>query len=1613
MGTYSYGQSSPRLLLNSGTYELSSRSMATEPNANEGLTLVRVVQFTRPLIDAERSWLESNIGQIISYLPEDAYLMLIHSGLKGEDFGTLPIYGVANLTPEMKMTGRVLNLDLPDYAWRGDRRFEVLVGLDPNANAAIVADNLSADGFDVVDFNDANNTIALEINIDQRNALAANPHVLYIQVGEAPEVPDNFNATRSARSRAINGRTTGSYHYDGTGVVVGHGDDGDIGPHIDYTGRIIARNTSTSTGNHGDHVAGTIFGAGNINPLARGMAPGAELYYYTYPRNLNLVDADYAGSNVRITNSSYSNGCNAGYTSFSQQVDEDIIQNPKLMHVFSAGNDGTSNCSYGAGSGWGNITGGHKVGKNVMTTANVTSADVIASSSSRGPAADGRIKPDIASVGTNVLSTIDPDTYGTKTGTSMAAPGIAGAAAQLFQAFVENGGNEPDGGLLKAIMMNTADDLGNPGPDFLYGYGRANNLRAVREIEAGNYITDSISTNETDSFLLTIPANTAQVKVMVYWTDPAATPMAARVLVNDLDASLKLANGNTFQPWVLDPTPVAANLNANAVRARDSLNNAEQITLDFPNAGDFFVKVHGTSVAMGPQKYYIVYSFIENAVEVTYPFGGEAIIAGSQTSIYWDASNGSTGFTVEYSDNNGSTWSSIGTAAAAARQISWNVPSSLATDQALVRVTRGTQSDVSNEPVVIIDRPNQLSVVQACPDSFVVNWLPVAGAAEYEVYALGNKYMDSIARTTDTFYVFHNYPPYTDIWYSASAVPTLNGPSGERAFAKMKTSGLRGCAIQSDLSVAEMISPQLGDIPQCHDLSAMPVIIQLTNGGISTIDTIPLVLEFQGNLYRDTLITNLISGLSTTHTFSTTLSVATTGTYTVKVWGELASDGNRFNDTIVSTFNVVSSTTSNSVPFTENFDSWTNCSTNTNCGSTVCPLFNGFVNLLNGSQDDIDWRTSFGATTSSGTGPTSDHTTGTNTGKYLYLEASGSCQFMEAVLITPCIDLTGSTLPEFSFWYHMNGPDIGDLHVDMFTNGRWYLDVIPAKSGPQGNTWMRASMSLQPWIGQTVSFRFRGSTGADYQGDMAIDDIQVLESATAPTAAFTVSNSRPCLGEVVDLIDQSIHVPNNWTWTITPNTYSFVNGTSANDQNPKVQFNSLGSYDIKLVSSNSIGSDSITQVGVVALSTGYSIPFEEDFQNGFVPTGWTLVNPDNNYTWESQSCFGYDGSVTLAARVNNFNYNASGQVDALESGSIDFTGVTNPAVVFDLSYGGQLTNNNDRLRIDISTDCGITWNTTSYNKTGAALQTTAGSSSNYIPTGAGQWRRDTLDLTAFSNMSVKLRFVNITDGGNNTYIDNIQLYDLSLTPPVAGFTSSLQDSCINKPMTFTYSDPTASVTWDFGSGATPATATGVGPHSVNYSFSGSKLVKMTATNAGGRTVSNEIFILDTKPNARFNFTIDPTDSLLVNFTNTSNGLQGTYEWDFGDGSPTTNATSPSHQYTTGGDYNVQLIAANRCAPDTIVKTVAGVSVIENAPSSWTLLPNPASDFITLMNTEGQLDWNSAAIYNVQGQLMKAAPSHSTASLLQFDIRDLPAGVYFLRVETEEGVVGQRFVVDRQ
>ena len=102
----------------------------------------------------------------------------------------------------------------------------------------------------------------------------------------------------------------------------------------------------------------------------------------------------------------------------------------------------------------------------------------------------------------------------------MACPGVSGVSAQLVGAYRSlNTGAEAPTASLKALLMNTAEDLGNPDPDFRYGYGRINGLRAVRVLEDRAYFRDSLTQGQRRTFTVPAAVGKKQLRVMLHWTD--------------------------------------------------------------------------------------------------------------------------------------------------------------------------------------------------------------------------------------------------------------------------------------------------------------------------------------------------------------------------------------------------------------------------------------------------------------------------------------------------------------------------------------------------------------------------------------------------------------------------------------------------------------------------------------------------------------------------------------------------------------------------------------------------------------------------------------------------------------------------------------------------------------------------------------------------------------------------------------------------------------------------------------------------------------------------------------------------------------------------------------
>ena len=166
-------------------------------------------------------------------------------------------------------------------------------------------------------------------------------------------------------------------------------------------------------------------------------------------------------------------------------------------------------------------------------------------------------------------------------------------------------------------------------------------------------------------------------------------------------------------------------------------------------------------------------------------------------------------------------------------------------------------------------------------------------------------------------------------------------------------------------------------------------------------------------------------------------------------------------------------------------------------------------------------------------------------------------------------------------------------------------------------------------------------------------------------------------------------------------------------------------------------------------------PFVEDFEaDEFDDTKWTIHNPDFAQTWELKANASLPNSLQ-SARMRLFSYSTIGEKDYLQSPNIDL-GPTNEEKFLHFTYAYQYRSgaNEDSLMVEISSDCGMTYNTL-FSEDGANLSTTDTLDTNFQPEYPSHWEKITFNISAYENVIV--RFVSVNGKRNNIYLDNISI----------------------------------------------------------------------------------------------------------------------------------------------------------------------------------------------------------------------------------------------------------------
>jgi len=622
----------------------------------------------------------------------------------------------------------------------------------------------------------------------------------------------------------------------GQGLVVSIKENPLDATDIDFRGRLLNTPAGTQIESvHASIMATLIAGAGNSGPAGEGAARQAGIASSSYANLLPDANADLTRLGVSVQNHSYGTGIENYYGLEAVGYDQQTRQLPTLLHVFSSGNVGTSASTdgpYKGLAGFANLTGQFKMSKNSLAVGASDGLGQVAALSSRGPAYDGRVKPELVAYG--------------DAGSSDAAALGSGAALLVQQAYRDSqGGPLPPASLVKAALLNGARDVGRPEVDFESGFGQLDALKAVRTMLEGRYRAGSVGQGQEQVYAIAVPAGTQQLKVTLTWTDPEAAANASQALINDLDLTVLSADGATWLPWTLSAYPSPDSLTRLARRRADHLNNVEQVTISLPAAGTYQLRVRGYAVPSGPQAFSLAYEVVAPGFEWLVPSAIRNVRPSQVATLRWDYAGPTATARLEYRPIGRTAWRTIAANLdPTQRTYSWAVPDT--TTLAQLRCVISNQTCVSD--TFALARPPAVRVGYVCPDETLLTWSATPGASQYQVYKLIGNYLEPFQLVADT--LLRVLPAQNAGLYFAVA-PMLGGKLAERSTIVNQAEAGVACYIRSFLPQAPItdtvrLALQLGTLYRLQSLQLQ----RLGASGFQTIQTLNPVTDL-ATLFTD------------------------------------------------------------------------------------------------------------------------------------------------------------------------------------------------------------------------------------------------------------------------------------------------------------------------------------------------------------------------------------------------------------------------------------------------------------------------------------------------------------------------------------------------------------------------------------------------------------------------------------------------------------------------------------------------------------------------------------------------------------------------------------------
>ncbi len=352
---------------------------------------------------------------------------------------------------------------------------------------------------------------------------------------------------------------------------------------------------------------------------------------------------------------------------------------------------------------------------------------------------------------------------------------------------------------------------------------------------------------------------------------------------------------------------------------------------------------------------------------------------------------------------------------------------------------------------------------------------------------------------------------------------------------------------------------------------------------------------------------------------------------------------------------------------------------------------------------------------------------------------------------------------------------------DTTSPGKMYQDYMDYTQDACYSMFTKKQAERMEWVIDNCRSGLKTSLGATIPGGAVTVDASPSQSVNpggtevVGCSSFAYPSTIPCAGNFIP----KVRVRNNGLNTLNTVTVGvIINGGPPTTLNitPNLPFGYstvvtfaavpvvAGTYTIKFFTKNPNGvnpdqvpsNDTLTTTLLVA--TPLPIPVSEGFEGStFPPTGWTIRNPNVDFTWVRVSP-GHNSNFSAA--IDNYNNDGSGRVDDLRTPKITFTPADSVVLIsFDVAhkYYPDPTNY-DTLSVLVSNDCGASF-TTVYKKWGPELATADTSTLAYITPINSDWRTDKITLkgSILSAGNIIVAFRNTNRFGNNIFLDNISI----------------------------------------------------------------------------------------------------------------------------------------------------------------------------------------------------------------------------------------------------------------